>query len=159
MNKRKIGIFVILGLVILICVVIIIVLVVNKNNNQNNSPDISQSTTQEVKTPAQKSNLNINQYLDTLHSVIQNQYGDKLNGYEIKTGELLEDGSWYITIIQKPLQSKWDLADDAFRVVLHKENNQWKIVAGPNLILNYADYPDIPTGVIMSVNEYSPNQK
>ena len=48
-----------------------------------------------------ESEEDISIYIEELHGIIRSHYGEKLNGYEIMTGKLLEsDGLWYVTIIR-----------------------------------------------------------
>lgn len=146
-NRRTI---IIVASIIAILIITFIVLFCIKNAlYDSNKPQIVEQVEQ---SPAAISDLDINQYVDKLHSVIRNKYGAALDGYKIATGELLEDGSWYITTIQKPLKDQWSPAQDVFRVILHEVSGTWQIVTEPSLIFTYADYPDIPRAVIYSAN-------
>ncbi|MBR2741159.1 hypothetical protein IKD98_00125 [Candidatus Saccharibacteria bacterium] len=102
---------------------------------------------------ASESDLDPSQYLKELHSVINQEYGERMSGYQIAEGKLLEDGTWYVTTIYQPAKTQWDLPTDTYRIILHQESNKWKIVAEPNLVFSYADFPDIPRGIIRSANE------
>ncbi len=84
-------------------------------------------------------------------------------GYQIDNETLLENGNWYGTRL-KP--SIWynpvvaaryirptDGTEDMLRVILKKDNGQWKLMAGPSIIFSIDDYPDIPQDVIRATNK------
>lgn len=100
-----------------------------------------------------ESEEDISIYIEELHGIIRSHYGEKLNGYEIMTGKLLEsDGLWYVTTIREPLRDRWSPATDMFRIILQQNDNSWGIVAEPSLYFEYARYPGIPKGVIIGAN-------
>ena len=155
MNWREIIIenrktIIIIGFIIIVLIVILISLIYVKNDQD--AADRPQIIAQAEPTQATVSELDVDKYVKELHSVINNKYGDKLQGYETAVGELLEDGSWYITTIQKPLKDQWSPAQDKYKIILHLNEGKWQIVAEPNLVFAYSDFPDIPRGVIFSAN-------
>ncbi|MBQ3352778.1 hypothetical protein IJG89_00275 [Candidatus Saccharibacteria bacterium] len=100
----------------------------------------------------EKSEEDVSEYIDDLHDLIRMSYGEKMDGYEIATGKLLEsNGLWYVTTIKKPLKDQWSPATDTYKIIL-SNNGGWKIVTEPSLVFSYADYPDIPQDVIVSAN-------
>ena len=149
-ENRKI----IFGMTILVVLLIIAIIVVtNLNRQEEGVVDKGDYTAGyiEIQDEAEESELDVNSYLAELHGVIKNELGEKLDGYEIATGKLLGDGDWYVTTIRKPLKSQWSLATDVYRVIL-KNDGGWKMMAGPNLVFAYMDYPEIPKEVIASAN-------
>lgn len=62
--------------------------------------------------------------------------------------QLYEKGEWY----SGRLMPKNATTDDQLVVVLHKENGQWKIAAGPAMTLYVKDYPDVLETAIRTVN-------
>lgn len=73
------------------------------------------------------------------------------------------DGRYTISDSQSQLYGKGDwfagrlipkntAVDDQLVVVLHKENGQWKVAAGPAMVLALSDYPDVPEDAIRTVN-------
>lgn len=61
---------------------------------------------------------------------------------------LYNKGEWFAG----RLLPKNTVVDDQLVVILHKENNQWKIAAGPAMVLALSDYPDVPENAIRTVN-------
>ena len=121
MNWREIIIenrktIIIIGFIIIVLIVILISLIYVKNDQD--AADRPQIIAQAEPTQATVSELDVDKYVKELHSVINNKYGDKLQGYETAVGELLEDGSWYITTIQKPLKDQWSPALTIGKVLL-----------------------------------------
>lgn len=139
------------GIVIIALLVVVLIGLLIANQIIDNKDKYVADTP--AQTPATVSETSPSQYLEDLHAIIQQEYKDKMYGYQIAEGKLLEDGSWYITTIYEPQKSQWDLATDTYRIILHQDSNQWQIVAKPSLIFSYTDYPDIPREIIFSANE------
>lgn len=137
-------------LIIAILIITLIALIIANQIIDNKDKYVATTSTQ---TSAKVSETSPSQYLEELHAIIQQEYKDKMDGCQIAEGKLLEDGSWYITTIYEPQKSQWDLATDTYRIILYKDSDQWQIVAKPNLIFSYLDYPDIPREIIFSANE------
>ncbi len=136
--------------IVLILLIATITLSVIGSNLIASDKYVADTTT--TQTEAAESDLNLDDYKTELHQVIKDKFKEKLDGYTIADGKLLEDGSWYITTISIPLKSAWDSAKDTYRVILHNQDGQWQIVAEPKLIFAYTDYPDIPREIIFSAN-------
>ena len=131
---------------------------------ESRSVYIKEST--EIKTPALKyTDEKLSQLLIAEKPSIQNVITPILPnpGYQIDNATLFDNGSWYGTRL-KP--SIWydpvmavkytrptDGTEDMLRVILKKENDQWKLMAGPSLIFAIDDYPEIPQDVIRSTNK------
>ncbi len=148
-RKTVIGLLLI---IILLTVVFVVTLKTKDSVIMTDQDAVIERLNEDEVEEALTSELDINQYLDVLHGKIKEKYGDMLEGYEIAEGKLLDDGTWYVTTIEKPLVDQWSLPSDKYRIILHKNGDSWQIVAEPNLIFAYSDYPDIPEGVIKSAN-------
>ena len=154
-NKKRLGIIL---TVIFVLIVAVVTLTIIKNARDDAEKASEEVVIQmEEVTAANKSNTNVTPYLESLHATIKATYIIP-DGYEIATGELLEDDTWYITTIWQPPKTQWDFANDIYRVILHKTNNKWTVVTKPSLIFAYADYPDIPKPIIKSINEFTPKK-
>ena len=90
----------------------------------------------------------------TLQAILRDKYSPVIDGYTINEGQLLGDGSWYVTsILGKPPEGQWGLENvNRFRVILHQQDSHWQVVAEPSLVLNYKDYSDIPKNIIKTAN-------
>ena len=84
-------------------------------------------------------------------TVITNTYGKLLGDYDIHTGFLYQKGEWYGATIAEHMTPDGN-SGDTYRIVLHKENNEWTIAAAPTLVLTTHDNPTIPKDVITEVN-------
>jgi hypothetical protein len=78
--------------------------------------------------------------------------------YTLDNGTLYHHGEWYGTQLHvyKASSEDPDIGNpgnvDTFYLVLKKENNSWKVVAGPSLILTKPDNPTIPSYIIDALN-------
>jgi len=96
-------------------------------------------------------NMLTSQLESQLNAIISEKYAPIIDGYVLKTGELLGEGDWYgatLTTIIPPRDR-----GDVYRVLLHNESGVWNIVAYPQLYLNKYDYPDVPQSVLQATNE------
>lgn len=87
--------------------------------------------------------------LSSQQSAIHDAIGKTVNlgDYTFTNEKLYTDGSWYAAqLIPK------DASKDVLEVVVQKKDNTWKVVAGPQIILALADYPNVPEVVIRSIN-------
>jgi len=72
-------------------------------------------------------------------------------GFKLKTGKLYREGNWYsTTLLQNPPHPKSN--GDLYRIVVHKEDGQWKTATAPKIVLSSKDYPDVPDDIIRSAN-------
>lgn len=89
--------------------------------------------------------------LATINTIITTKYSPVINDYSIQNGQLYGKGEWYgTTITQRVDQSG---RGDVYRIILKKINDQWTIVAYPQIILSKFDYPNIPYSVLSDVNK------
>jgi len=95
----------------------------------------------------------ISTYLDTLLSTERNAIQARLNpslksGYAPEQEKLYDRGQWYTAqLIPNDMST-----EDKLVVVMHKEDNTWKVVAGPSIVLWLGDYKNIPADIIRTVN-------
>lgn len=86
-----------------------------------------------------------------LETIVATKYAPLMNGYVLKSGALFNEGEWYgatLTTIIEPNDR-----GDVYRVLLHNESNEWKIVGYPQLYLNKYDYPNVPVSVLEATNK------
>jgi len=83
---------------------------------------------------------------------LRDTYADVISNFTIEPGKLYGKGDWYATLLpENPLQGGQQ--GDVYRVVLHKTDNQWQIVAGPAIILTSPQNPDVPAEILSDINE------
>lgn len=71
--------------------------------------------------------------------------------YIVQSGKLFNDGDWYAGV----LRQKNDLRAEAdwYRFIAHKENNQWKIIYRPTLVVTKNNFNSVPSNVIDGANK------
>jgi type II secretory pathway pseudopilin PulG len=89
--------------------------------------------------------------LDSAHAVINSNYPTIADGYRINPGRLYGDGSWYGTSIVPAVISA-RTGTDFYVLLLRKSGSLWKVVVPPQLVIRYADYPDVPKNIIDDLN-------
>ena len=124
---------------------------------------IKEST--EIKTPVLKyTDKKLGQLLIPEIPAIQNVITPILPNpsYQTNNETLLENGNWYGARLKPSVWDEPTMAvkytkptgtEDMLRLILKKENDQWKLMAGPSIIFAIADYPDIPQDVIRATNK------
>lgn len=88
---------------------------------------------------------------DIAHT-IENELGEKLDGYTVAEGELLSRGNWYTSVIYENIVDTRQ-EPDAYRILLEKKDSKWQLVAGPKIVLTIYDYPELPLSILTSANE------
>lgn len=73
-----------------------------------------------------------------------------LDSYTVSPGRLLGDGSWYGTTFSYKGTDVYNA--DSLRAILKKENNTWKVVAGPMITISKAEHKNIPGNIIDITN-------
>jgi hypothetical protein len=87
----------------------------------------------------------------TITRIIRDAYPDTIDDFAIQPGKLYQKGEWYATTLeQNPLPGGQQ--GDVYRVVLHKVDNQWQIVAGPEIVLSAQKYTDVPYDILKDIN-------
>ncbi|MEI6237118.1 MAG: hypothetical protein WCP03_00775 [Candidatus Saccharibacteria bacterium] len=122
----------------------------------------------EIKTPDLKYTTNKqSQLLKSNKSAITKALSPIIpsGGYQINKEELLGGLDWYAASLKPNPWCDWGVPVkqlvpmptscnyDMLRVILKKENGQWKVVAKPAIIFAIADYPDIPQDIIRATNK------
>jgi len=102
--------------------------------------DYSKDTLAELLSPQQT----------TLNTMISATYKPLSDQYVLKDGELFAKGEWYAAT----LTTKVAAADqgDVYRVILHKEADEWKIAAYPQIVISKQAFPNIPVDIIEQAN-------
>lgn len=89
-----------------------------------------------------------------LRKVLTDTYPQLSTGYKIGLGKLYRTGEWYATTLTViPEDPRED--GDIYRVVMKKENNVWKPVKTPALVLTTSEYPTVPLEILQEVNKLS----
>jgi hypothetical protein len=85
---------------------------------------------------------------------ITSNLGQKLTGFKVNAGRLYKDGDWYTTtLIQTPAHPTEN--GDVYRMVMQKNNGQWKVIAPPAIVLSKQTYPMIPIDILRDINNQS----
>jgi hypothetical protein len=95
--------------------------------------------------------------LSQIHQVISNEYNSIIGQYSISAGRLLVDGTWYVTNItpkEAIIVERIGSSTVYYKIILQKQGGIWKIVASPDLVFKYTDYPKIPKTVVNAANQY-----
>jgi hypothetical protein len=88
-----------------------------------------------------------------IHSIIRTKYRGIIDNYDINTGELLGDGSWYVTYMVKKGFDPAIESANFFKTILHYDG-VWQIMAEPDVVFRYDDFPDVPKEIIKLANQY-----
>ncbi len=88
------------------------------------------------------------------------------SNYKINTENLYNTGQWYGAVLIPndwydpnipsniiPRPTNINNTQDMLRLIMKKENNQWKVVAGPSVIIYIKNYAGIPQDIIRAVNK------
>ena len=87
---------------------------------------------------------------DAIKMVITKAYPAATSNFIINTGKLYQDGSWYGTTMVEKVGEKNN--GDVYRLVLRKQEDSWRIVAIPKLVLTSAENKDIPIEILSDLN-------
>lgn len=88
--------------------------------------------------------------IDAIHVSMEQAYPGILSQYSILEENVYDDGNWYGAILES--KDNQSLQRDTVRVVLHNEAGTWKVVAKPYITISKAEYPEIPTDLLNSIN-------
>jgi len=84
-----------------------------------------------------------------INNAIISKYPDQMQYYSLKYGKLYKDGSWFAgKLIPSINPDKLDV----LQVVLHKENEEWKVVTVPDISLSKDVNPDVPGEILEELN-------
>ncbi|HVQ45005.1 MAG TPA: hypothetical protein VMT30_08695 [Candidatus Saccharimonadia bacterium] len=85
-------------------------------------------------------------------AIIAAAYPKALTGFKRGREQLYKDGDWYgTTLIQNPPHPKEN--GDVYRLVLHRENGQWKIATPPRIILSAKEFPAVPIEILRDIDQ------
>lgn len=84
-----------------------------------------------------------------INSAITQKYPEQMGYYTLNYGKLYKDGKWFAGKLV-PNINKDRL--DVFQVVMHKENDGWKVITTPDISLSKDVYPDVPRDVLEELN-------
>lgn len=88
--------------------------------------------------------------------ILKEKYPETMNNYKITNGSLFLKGEWYGGLLEN-INSDHDSRKDVFRFVAYKENNVWKIINYPELILTKSVYKTVPIDILNSINSLISN--
>lgn len=91
-----------------------------------------------------------------IYRVIHREIPQTTDNFEISEGKLYQLGEWFGGKIHQRQTSEEERQGyiDTFRVVLKKENGEWKIVTDPpEIIISHVKYPDIPRDILVDLNK------
>lgn len=110
-------------------------------------------------------NIDINPYFSTeylaehfkgeivsINTVIKDKYSAILGNWVVEDGTFYHFGDWYTGSMYQPPNEQGGGGDN-YGIILKKVNGEWQIAATPRIIFRYADYKEIPTDIIDSVNQ------
>lgn len=93
----------------------------------------------------------LNTEYPAIQSVINSRYAAVLSGFTLSTGRLYMNGTWYATtLVQKVPERAFG---DTYRLIMKKENNTWKIVVPPKLVISRYDSRSVPMSIIDGANQ------
>jgi len=72
--------------------------------------------------------------------------------YTIEDSTLYGHGEWFGALLIKNVTDERDIRD-FYRILLHKEGGEWKVVNKPELVLTKAEFKNVPVDVITAINE------
>jgi len=73
-------------------------------------------------------------------------------GYDMTGGTLYHYGEWFGAIVVPKVSDPRD-QPDYYRILLHKQNNTWKVVNSPVFVLTKSEFKDVPASVLQAVNQ------
>lgn len=61
-------------------------------------------------------------------------------------------GEWCVITLYNNNESSGRRGADVYRAILRKYGDDWKITVSPRIVINYDNFPDIPSDIIKEVN-------
>ncbi|RYX79398.1 hypothetical protein EON76_01595 [bacterium] len=86
-----------------------------------------------------------------IHNAIKQTYSLIDQQFTIQQGRLYNHGQWYVTTLTDKRSSNRN-PFDTYRIVVLNENDVWKTMTKPELVLSASDYPGIPKNVLSAAN-------
>lgn len=95
----------------------------------------------------------LKEQMDSIHQFIKKSYPETNFDYQVADGILIGKGDWYGTILYRPEEDSSII--EPYRIILKKENGDWKVAASPQILQTLPANPQIPKEIIQQVNNYS----
>ena len=88
-----------------------------------------------------------------------NQLQKWMRLYSISSDNLkiVDDGTW--AIVKLDYRGNTVLNRDSLFAILHKDLNEWKVVANPEIVVSKIDHPNIPSSAILEASPVAPPAK
>ena len=88
-----------------------------------------------------------------------NQLQKWMRLYSISSDNLkiVDDGTW--AVIKLDYRGNTVLNRDSLFAILHKDLNEWKVVANPEIVVSKIDHPNIPSSAILEASPVAPPAK
>lgn len=90
--------------------------------------------------------------LEELHTIITTSFARNIQQYTIDDGLFYEKAEYYATILRYQVDDTRQEKDN-YRIVLRKDQNEWVVAAGPEIILTSHKYPEVPTHILLDMNQ------
>jgi hypothetical protein len=90
--------------------------------------------------------------MPTIRQLLNSRYQPEISSYTVESARLFDKGEWFAAALVPKIIKETGQAD-IYRVVLHKQNSSWEIIAAPDLVLTSSDYPDIPRYILRYINQ------
>lgn len=84
-------------------------------------------------------------------TAITEKYPSLITGYTLNRGTLYKKGEWFGGLLQPKVTDPRDQRDP-YRIVLHKNGDEWEVVRRPEYILTSSRYKEVPIDVLRAVN-------
>lgn len=105
-----------------------------------------------------------NSYLKTLipgveniiSSILLEKYPGIMTTYKITSSSLFNKGEWFGALLENK-ESNFNRKKDLFGFVAYKDNNVWKIINYPELILSKSVYKTVPIDILNGINSLISN--
>lgn len=93
----------------------------------------------------------LSQEKNIIENLLQQKYPDIINNYEKVDDKLYQKGEWYSAKLIQKIGDQLDYTP-VYRLIFHKNNNNWEMVVTPRMIIAKKDFPNIPINIIDDVN-------
>lgn len=89
--------------------------------------------------------------MPAIEAAISDKYDSLIDGYTLDNGSLYRHGEWFGGLL-KPKVSDPRQRKDPYRIVLHKEDSEWKVIRRPEYVLTSSRYSEVPVEVLRQIN-------
>ncbi len=98
----------------------------------------------------------LSQEQEAVDSLLTSTYAGVISNFTVDQGSLYGYGDWYATTLVEKSPGP-GANGDIYRTVLHKENDSWKIVAAPAIVLSAKENPSVPKHILNAANDMGDN--